>query len=455
MTRMRVKMILAMAAVALLAAVGLFLGLYFGSAANNSVTASAAIVQSCRCSRPAYNTVRVGATCTAAGYEYSLCGLCQKEIAGTRVIIQSALGHDPVGVATCTTDQTCSRCDEVLQAGGHTPGPAATCTTDQICTVCGEVLQKASHGHTVLEVSVKPTCTGKGYVRELCLDCHQYVTTEIEAAGHTPGPAATCTEVQTCRVCGVVLEASRGGHTFTSFADCFDRVCTVCNETVPASADHTPLAPSCYATTFCMMCGTDLGVMHTGNVVQNNRPATCTGKGHVTLICLDCDGVISSYDIPATGHHPGQEATCTKPQTCVDCGATFVAALGHDLPLDAACIDQACTRCGETIAATMYHDWADWHLVTAPTDTMAGEKVRVCTACGTEERAAVGDQTTGGAESSNLGKYFDTFIHETLPGLPDTTKIILGAVGGVVLLGGIIWLCCALFGKRRRRRTRR
>ena len=54
------------------------------------------------------------------------------------------LYHVPVGEATCTTDQTCRYCHEVLmEATGHTPGDAATCTEDQICTVCHEVLDKA------------------------------------------------------------------------------------------------------------------------------------------------------------------------------------------------------------------------------------------------------------------------------------------------------------------------
>jgi hypothetical protein len=53
----------------------------------------------------------------------------------------AVLDHVPGPHATCTTDQICTRCNEVLvPAYGHTPGAAATCTTSQLCTTCNAVL---------------------------------------------------------------------------------------------------------------------------------------------------------------------------------------------------------------------------------------------------------------------------------------------------------------------------
>ena len=79
-----------------------------------------------------------------------------------------AAGHSEGNAATCTTDQTCTECGEILVAApGHTEGAAATCTTDQTCTECGEIL--------------------------------------VEALGHTEGDAATCTTAQICTECGEIL----------------------------------------------------------------------------------------------------------------------------------------------------------------------------------------------------------------------------------------------------------
>ncbi len=128
----------------------------------------------------------IAATCTKEGYTGdTYCKICDKlQKAGTVI---PALGHTEVvdtGKApTCTetglTDgKHCSVCNtvtvkqEVIAAKGHTPGAAATCTTAQTCTVCDAVLDAAK--------------------------------------GHTPGAAATCTTAQTCTVCDAVLTAATG-----------------------------------------------------------------------------------------------------------------------------------------------------------------------------------------------------------------------------------------------------
>ena len=67
-----------------------------------------------------------------------------------------------------------------------------------------------------------------------------------------------------------------------------------------------------------------------------------------------CGAVLS----PASGHHPGREATCTEDQVCTVCGAVLNAALGHALKEYEAqaptCIEEGweaysvCSRCGYT-----------------------------------------------------------------------------------------------------------
>ncbi len=105
-------------------------------------------------------------------------------------------------------------CLAVLTACGHehTPSPEATCTTDQICTECEEILV-AAKGH----ISVGgATCTEA----ETCSRCG---TELAPALGHTPGAEATCTEAQTCNTCGEEL-APKLGHSLLA-----NNVCSGCN----------------------------------------------------------------------------------------------------------------------------------------------------------------------------------------------------------------------------------
>ena len=165
-------------------------------------------------------------------------------------IAVAVLQHNEVKVpavpATCTQDgltegSKCSLCGKVfveqtvVPAKGHTPGPEATCTQDQVCTVCGEVLVEKK-GHTAGEAvqeNVKPaTCTEGGSYEEviLCTVCGEELSrtpVTVEATGHMPetvaGRQPTCTETGLtdgvkCSACGTLLEEQTSlpalGHTF-------------------------------------------------------------------------------------------------------------------------------------------------------------------------------------------------------------------------------------------------
>lgn len=83
---------------------------------------------------------------------------------------------------SCTKDGstgkfTCSLCGHVTQeaqtipATGHEPGAEATCTKDQTCTVCGEILSPAT-GHDYKAIKkVAPSCTDDGYTEFECANC--------------------------------------------------------------------------------------------------------------------------------------------------------------------------------------------------------------------------------------------------------------------------------------------
>jgi len=101
------------------------------------------------------------ATCTTD----QTCSVCGE-------ILVAALGHTDgetvITEPTCTLEGIsvtyCDICDAELsriciKALGHTPGAAATCTKDQVCTVCEEILAKA---------------IGHNYVDSYCTNCNQF-----------------------------------------------------------------------------------------------------------------------------------------------------------------------------------------------------------------------------------------------------------------------------------------
>ena len=320
------------------------------------------------------------ATCTTA----QTCSVC-----GT--VLADALGHDLISHAgkapTCTeigweAYETCSRCDYTtyaeIAATGHTPGVAATCTTAQVCTVCGAEL-KAALGHDLTEHAGKaPTCTEIGWeAYKTCSRCDYTTYEEIAATGHTPGSAATCTEPQTCTVCGTELQAA-SGHTPGAAATCTTaQVCTVCGTELQAALGHKPgAAATCTTAQTCTVCGAELEA--------------------------------------ALGHKAGPAATCTTAQLCTVCGAELEAALGHVPVVDAAkaptCTETGleagahCSRCEEVLLEQAEIPALGHQLLPIEDDrtdcTQDGTQTRRCSRCDYVETTAV----SGGLHSWRPGK---------------------------------------------------
>ncbi len=325
------------------------------------------------------------ATCTETGFKTKSCTACG---AVTEVQILDAKGHTPGAEATCTQAQTCTVCGEILNpAKGHTESdwtvtkqPTCTETGVQIktCTVCGETLQTESipaNGHTAGEwtVTKQPTCTETGEQIKTCTVCGVTVETgTVSAKGHTPGAEATCTQAQTCTDCGVILNPAKG---------------------------------------------------HTESDWTVTEQATCTGTGEKIKTCTDCGKTVATEVIPAKGHTPGAEATCTKAQTCADCGVILNPAKGHTIgdwtvakeatctefgEKTKACADcgavaeseiifpkghtpgaeatctkaQTCTVCGAILNPAKGHTESDWTVTKEPTCMQTGEQIKTCTECG-------------------------------------------------------------------------
>lgn len=107
------------------------------------------------------------------------------------------------------------------------------------------------------------------------------------------------------------------------------------------------------------------GHKHTWNEATCTTPKTCTECGAI--------------EGEAIGH-TWVEATCTKPKTCSVCGATEGKALGHKAG-NATCTEPAvCTVCGETVKQPLGHQWAD----------ATCTKPKTCSVCGATEGQPLG-----------------------------------------------------------------
>ena len=343
-------------------------------------------------------------------------------------VLNSSLGHteviDEAVAPTCTNTgltegKHCSVCGEVIVAQetvpalGHTAGADATCTTEQVCTVCGEVLN-SSLGHTVvIDKAVAPTCTETGLTEgSHCSVCGEvFVAQEtISAKGHSLGADADCTNAQTCTVCGVTLEAALGheyNHVVTP-ATCIKdgyttHTCTRCGHSYVDSqvnaSGHTPGAEAtCTTAQVCTVCGEVLisSLGHTEVIDEAVAPA-CTKTGLTEgKHCSVCGEILVAQETAsALGHTAGAVATCTTAQVCTVCGEVLESAFGHTEVIDEAiaptCTEigltegKHCSVCGEVFVAQqpveiLGHDYDD--VVVLPTCTQKGYTVHTCSRCG-------------------------------------------------------------------------
>ncbi len=317
-----------------------------------------------------YKTTVTSPTC-AIGYTTYTCSACGYEILGD--VLDPTANHTYTTVVTTTQTCTeegesyteCSVCAKyftsVIAADGHTvvedTGYAATCTADGLsdgshCSVCEEVLVAQevinAFGHSYEAVVTAPTCVDKGYTTHTCATCQDsYVDTYIAATGvhdYVESEVAP-----TCSTRGYTLHA-----------------CSMCEDS--------------YKTNYVAVDST----AHVVEIYQEAVAATCTTAGSTASYkCTLCNKVtVASEEVAATGHTPGNAATCTTAQVCTVCNAELTAATGHTAGAAATCTTaQVCTTCNTELAAALGHTPGK-----AATCTVA----QTCTTCGTELAAATG-----------------------------------------------------------------
>jgi len=289
---------------------------------------------------------------------------------------------------------------------------APTCTTDglacQDCVYCGHRKNTAidALGHVYESQVTLPTCTEQGYTTHSCTRCQEtYRDTVTAPLGHKAGSAATCTDAQTCTVCGTILTAALGheydqavihptcteqGYTKNTCLRCGDVYCDAW--TLPLG-HKTDSPATCTEAQLCTVCGTVVTPALGHSFSSVVTPPTCTELGYTTYTCYRCEESYTDTWRAPTGHSEGPEADCVSDQICLVCGITLVKAYGHDyIPTvtPPTCTAQgyttfSCNRCDES-----YRDvWTDPVPHTPGADATCTED-QLCSVCGTVTTPALG-----------------------------------------------------------------
>ncbi len=221
----------------------------------------------------------------------------------------------------------------------------------------GATIYVHEYGEPIVQ---EATCTTEGTITYPCTTCDEKVVVKTsDVLPHTPGAEATCTDPQVCTECGFEIAPAKGHSpedapekeaTCTEDGLTGKTVCTVCNETleeqVIPAKGHTP-----------------------------GDEATCT----TAQVCTVCNAELA----PAKGHTPGDEATCTTAQVCTVCDAELAPAKGHTPGDEATCTAaQVCTACDTELASAKGHTYGDWEVVKEATTKEEGVQAKTCTACG-------------------------------------------------------------------------
>ncbi|MBQ3180140.1 MAG: hypothetical protein IJB55_02170, partial [Firmicutes bacterium] len=259
---------------------------------------------------------------------------------------------------------------------------------------------------------------------------------------HTPGEEATCTDAQTCTVCGEVVTAANGhtevvdaavAPTCSATGLTEGKHCSVCNEVIVKqevvdALGHTEVIDAAVAADctkagktegkHCSVCNEVIvkqevvdALGHT-EVVDAAVDATCIATGLTEgKHCSVCNEVLEAQtEVAALGHtevvDAAVEPTCTETgltegKHCSVCNEvleaqTEVAALGHTEVVDAA-VEPTCTETGLTEGkhCSVCNEVLVAQEVVAALGHKAGPDAtctedQVCTVCGAELKTADG-----------------------------------------------------------------
>lgn len=318
---------------------------------------------------------------------------CNKDGEGTRKCTRQGCTYEEPAVIPKTNKHEAR---DVMGNEGTEKGKKPNCSEDgyeatKICKHCGIVMdtkplpKTPGTNHVIEKITVRPTCSTKGYSYDKCKLCgwegpHYEETDKLNHVAEdydsvmTP---ATCTQPQKlakkCKLCGEFMKE------------------TVHDDPTAPKLNHqwgdeiVDEAPTCTkpgkAHKFCNREGCkyntkayEYTLKATGHdTVTVTTPATCTEDGSIITTCKKCGEVIAKVEIPKLNHD--YQWKVTKEANKCQAGEMVL----------------VCKTCGDVketrvIPATEEHKFsAEAKVVKAPTCTEEGLKDKVCTVCGTAE----------------------------------------------------------------------
>ena len=205
-----------------------------------------------------------------------------------------------------------------------------------------------------------------GIVEYRCGVCGK-IWTKAESAPEHSWVAATCTEPETCGICG----ETRGeplGHRW-NFATCTaGKTCMICGAVSGAADGHDWQEADCENPRICKTCGASegepLGHRHKEEIVE----ATCTTPGMKHSVCIRCGDTFPAEILSeALGHRYEKVIT---PPTCAENGFTTY----------------TCSRCGDSyvdqVTEKPEHVWNEGVVTLVPTGDAPGIRTYTCVSCG-------------------------------------------------------------------------
>ena len=291
-----------------------------------------------------------------------------------------------------TEGKKCSVCGEILVAQQEisATGHAWDNACDTSCNNnCGET-REPSHtpGEAVVENEVAPDCENEGSYDTVvyCSVCDAEIsreTTTVEALGHK--------DENKDHVCDNGCDVAQGEHADSNLDHncdygCAETIGTCEDKDLDHNCDHgcKVVIGICEDKDFDHDCdyGCDKVYGEHKDSATDADHKCDYGCGEVLEDCSDKDNdqdhncdVCNKADVTA---HAWQNATCTAPKTCSECGATEGEALGH--AWDNAC-DTTCNNgCGETRQPSHTED--EGTITTPATCKVEGVKTFKCSVCG-------------------------------------------------------------------------
>ena len=346
------------------------------------------------------------ATCdTATAYAKScVCGEKGEEL----FYDGEPLGHTG-GQATCTQKAICTACSQPYgELLPHTPDGVADCTHGVSCSVCDTVLEEALEHTYTAEDTLAPTCTQTGTRTHTCSLCGDTYEETLEAVGHTPGDAPTCTSPQTCTVCGEQL-ADKLEHTYTAedtlAPTCTQtgtrtHTCSLCGDTYEETLEavgHTPGDElTCTTPQTCTVCEAVLNAPLGHSYRDTVIPPTCTEQGYTDRVCTRCQAQVRETYVPPKGHTPGAAPTCTAPQTCTVCSTLLAPKLSHSYT-SSVTLPATCTQSGVRTHTCLYCE-SSYEETISPLSHSGGAAAtcttpQTCLTCGTILASPTGHTT--------------------------------------------------------------